>query len=368
MVNYVPYDAELDVVSAVFARSEASPLTDVDVVDWQSQPVIRAPDQRRRGEKKNPELPALPETEETIPSRPTDLVKDEEMAAEVSSHPDPVSETRSSLWFYLQDVARHRLLTTAEEIELGRRIQAGDQKAMRQLVRGNLRLVISIAKRYMRQGMDFEDLIQEGNIGLMQAVRKFNPAMGNKFSTYATWWIRQAITRAIANKGRAIRLPVHVNEVMYKLRKAAKPYFQKLVRYPTIQELAKDTGLASEEIEQVLKSSMNVLSIDEFIGANDDDTMEKFIEDTTMARPDVEAEGALLKQRIERLVKTLAPEEQQVINPLYGLGNQTEKTARQVATALALEVADVRRIEIKSLRRLRRMTHNRQLSDFIADA
>jgi RNA polymerase primary sigma factor len=373
MTNYVIYEPDLDLVSVALAKSGSAFLSEAEAEESKPLPSLKKTRLKLKPEKDEQDRPLEAQREQDDSTnaeddgiQPATTVEDE--IIQVPTAANALKDTRGTVWLYLQDVAKHPLLSAQEEIELGRRIQAGDQVATQKLASGNLRLVISIAKRYMRQGMDFEDLIQEGNVGLLQAVRKFNPSLGNRFSTYATWWIRQAITRALSNKGRTIRLPVHVNEILYKLRRAAKPYFQKLGRYPTIQELAAATGLDRAEIEHVLKSSMNILSIDEFIGGDDDETMEKFIADKSLAKPEDQAEDALLHGKIEKLVGSLSTEEQLVMKPLYGLDNCPQKTAKEVASLLGIEVNDVRRIEIKSLRRLRRLTHNRQLVDFISDA
>ena len=275
---------------------------------------------------------------------------------------------KTVVWWYLQELSKHKLISSQEEIELGRRIQAGSQQALLELVAGNLRLVVSIAKRYMRQGMDFEDVIQEGNLGLMLAAKKFDPSMGNKFSTYATWWIRQAITRALSNKSRTIRLPVHVNEMLFKLRRAAKPFYQKMGRPPTIAELCQSTGFSSVEVDHLLKSCMNTLSMDEYISAGEEETLEKFIEDKSIPRPEEHAEMELLTRKVKGLMNALAQDERNVLIPLYGLDGKTRRSAKEVASLLGIEVKDVRRIEIRGLRRLRRATHNRQLCDYLADA
>jgi RNA polymerase primary sigma factor len=275
---------------------------------------------------------------------------------------------KTVVWWYLQEVSRHELLRAQDEIELGRQIQVGNDAALLKLVAGNLRLVVSIAKRYMRQGMDFEDLIQEGNLGLMLAARKFDPSMGNKFSTYATWWIRQSITRALSNKSRVIRLPVHVNEMLFKLKRAAKPFYQKTGRPPTILELCEATGLAQADVDHVLKSSMSTVSMDEYISGGEEETLEKFIEDKGIPRPDEHTERELLSRKVSKLMSSLATDECDVITPLYGLDGKSRRSAKEVAAALGIEVKDVRRIEIRALRRLRRLTHNYQLVDFLADA
>src|ERR1700733_12389640 len=333
MTNYATYEPDLDLVSVVLAKSGSAFPSEIEAEESKPLPTLKK--SRRKDKPERDALNGPPAVEPALDQAtiatddgmqfeemPVDEMQaDERTEADVriEAQANAPKDARGTLWLYLQDVAKHRLLSAQEEIELGRRIQAGDHVAVRELASGNLRLVISIAKRYMRQGMDFEDLIQEGNVGLLQAVRRFNPSLGYRFSTYATWWIRQAITRGLSNKGRTIRLPVHVNEILYKLRREAKPYFQKLGRYPTIQELAQATGLNRDEIEHVLKSSMNMLSLDEFIGSEDDETMEKFIADKSLAKPDDQAEDALLRSKIQKLIASLSDEEQLVMKPLYGL-------------------------------------------------
>lgn len=297
-------------------------------------------------------------------SQPAETINDR--SAKTSSTTDSDS-SKGVIWWYLHEVSKNPLLRGVDEIELGREIQAGSEAANRKLILSNLRLVVSIAKRYTRQGMDLEDLIQEGNIGLMQAARKFNPAFGNKFSTYATWWIKQAITRALSNKGRTIRLPVHVHECLYKLRRAARPFYEKLGRYPTMQELAEATGLPLPEVEHVLSSSMNVLSFDDFINSFDDETLDKFVEDKSAARPEDHAEKEILKLKIIQLLKILPPLEQQVMRGLYGLSGCDEQTARAVGQGLGIETTEVRKLEARALRKMRRYTHNRKIDDYLGD-
>lgn len=277
----------------------------------------------------------------------------------------PVSQ--GVIFWYLHEISKHKLLNGQEEIALGRAIRSGDKGALRQLVAGNLRLVVSIAKRYTRQGLELEDLIQEGNLGLMQAVRKFDPGMGNKFSTYATWWIRQSITRAISNKGRVIRLPVHVHETLYKLRRAVKPIYQRLGRYPTVAELSVAVNISEAEVAHVLKSSMNVVSMDDFINWQEDETLSKFLGDKSIPRPEALAERAIVNDKVRKMLSVLHEEEFIVITYLYGLEGCRQITARQAAAKLTMQIQDIRRIENRALRKLRRFNHDRRITDYLSD-
>lgn len=358
------YEPELDLVSLLNVQAV---VTGFDTETEFDKP---APKRGRRKTVigKEPSLPAnqIDDSDEVVFAEKSDQPVS---ISESNSEPDNSTDVwRGVIWWYLHEVAKHRLLTGQEEIALGRANQFGDIASRDQLVAGNLRLVVSIAKRYTRQGLELEDLIQEGNLGLMQAVRKFDPTMGNKFSTYATWWIRQGITRALSNKGRTIRLPVHVHEQLFKLRRAAKPYYQRLGRYPTVEELSVETGISQSEIEHILKSSMTMLSFDDFVGAEEDETLGKFVEDKNSAPPEACAEHAIIQMKIDKMFGSLSEQERTILNALFGLHGCAQLTAKQVADAMSLEVQDVRRIENKALRKLRRYNHNRSLSDYLADA
>ncbi|CAM6003199.1 unnamed protein product [Sphagnum balticum] len=362
-MNNLAQEPDLDFVTELLTRQSVdfpSPVEDED------GPPSDIPSKRKRGRPRR-QKPEEIEGDEK-PSKTSQ--KSELGDGETSSAPEisDAESTKGSIWWYLNEVSKHNLLSAPEEIELGRAIQVGSQTALNKLVAGNLRLVISIAKRYMHQGMDLEDLIQEGNLGLIQAVRKFDPARGNKFSTYATWWIRQAITRALSNKSRTIRIPVHVHENLFKLRKAAKPFYQKLGRFPTVSELADSTGIDAKEVEHVLKSSMSTLSIDDFIGGGEDEeTLDKFVEDKNILKPDEHAEQELLERKVVDLVGLLSDEEREVIRHLYGLGDLVPMNTREVSNTLSMEINEVRRTEVRALRKLKKLTHNRQLGDYLAE-
>jgi len=347
-------EPELDLVTDLFSPRNLPEGTDDDV----GEP------KRKRGRPRRHSKIETSEIEDGESLTSTSI--SEKSISDESAKGDESS--KGAIWWYLNEISKHKLLTAAEEIELGRGIQLGNDHAFRGLVAGNLRLVISIAKRYLHQGMDLEDLIQEGNLGLLQAVRKFDPSRGNKFSTYATWWIRQAMTRALSNKARAIRLPVHINEIMFKLRRAAKPFFQHKGRYPTIKELAEVTGIDEQEISHVLKSSVATLSINDFVGGEDEETLDKFIEDKTTLKPDEYAELELLHNKVDSLLNQLLAKERDVIRHLYGLAGKDAMNSRQVANALSMEINDVRLTESRALRKLKKLTINNQINDYLVEA
>jgi len=385
MSNIAP--EESDVVSALLSRSEFDfSIFSQDLESVESEPRRRVGRPKSKGSKSE-HLDLLEPAAELgrDGSRPYEPVLEyQQGGVELAQESTAVEQTgatnrnrvagvneesaKGSIRWYLNEVSKRSLLSAPQEIELGRGVQNGDAEATNALVAGNLRLVISIAKRYTHKGMDLEDLIQEGNIGLMQAVRKFDPTRGTKFSTYATWWIRQAIMRALSNKARTIRIPVHIHEQLFKIRKAAKPFNQLLGRYPSVQELSEATGIEVAEVESILKSTMDTISIDEFINQNDDTTLEKFIENQGSPNPEQYAEQEFLQRKIEKLLTVLPADEHTVIAHLYGLEGNLLKSTRQVATLLSIEIDEVRRIETRGVRKLRRLIRNRSLSDYLVDA
>ena len=259
-----------------------------------------------------------------------------------------------SVKVYLREIARHKLLTGREEIELARALKAGDNAARRRLIQANLRLVVSIAKRYKNQGLSFQDLVQEGSLGLIRAVEKFDPERGNKFSTYATWWIRQAVSRALANKSRTIRVPVHMNEVINKLRKSARELSQDLGRMPSPEELSVASGLSRDKILLAFGSSKLPLSLDSACGEESDSTLADVIEDVGAPLPDEAAAARLLMTHLSDALAGLTDREKEIIELHYGLNQKRSFSLEELGQRFALSREQVRQIEIKALQKLRK--------------
>ncbi len=270
-----------------------------------------------------------------------------------------------SLAIYLHAVSRNKLLKAEEEIELARSIKHGDNAALLSLVTSNLRLVVSIAKKYSGHGLSLEDLIQEGNIGLIQSARKYDPSKGTRFSTYATWWIRQAIQRALSNKSRPVRVPIHITQQMYKLRRAARPYFQEFGRAPSAAEMSKDTGLSVAEVQHALSSNVQVVSLDETIGTEGEDTLELVVEDKSSAEPDAEIESSLLSRRVQALLGRLSAEEKRVMELRYGIGGEEHPTDAEIAAEMHTDCLFVRRATIRAMRKLRKFNKSKNISEFL---
>jgi len=262
---------------------------------------------------------------------------------------------------YLKEIGKISLLTPSRERELARRAQKGEPKAKEELITANLRLVVSIAKRYIGRGLTFLDLIQEGNIGLIKAVEKFDWKKGYKFSTYATWWIRQAITRAIADQARTIRVPVHMVETINKLNKVIREHLQDFGEYPTIEELGHLTGKTPEKIEEILAASKETVSLESPISGDEESTMGDFIHDDSMEQPEEAAMKMLLREQIDQILDTLSPREAMVLKMRYGLLDGKTKTLEEVGQFFNVTRERIRQIEVKALRKLRHPSRSKQL-------
>ena len=268
---------------------------------------------------------------------------------------------------YLKEIGQIKLLTTEEELELADRIANGDEQAKAILAEANLRLVVSIAKRYVGRGMLFLDLIQEGNIGLMKAVEKFDVTKGYKFSTYATWWIRQAITRAIADQARTIRVPVHMVETINKLARVERQLTLELNREPTEEELSKKMGTSVEKIRDIYKISQEPVSLEIPIGEEDDSHLGDFIPDETNMTAEDLAINELLKDEISEVLLTLTEREEKVIRLRFGLEDGRPRTLEEVGQLFGVTRERIRQIEAKALRKLRHPSRSRKLKDYLGD-
>ena len=268
---------------------------------------------------------------------------------------------------YLKEIGQIKLLTTEEELELADRIAEGDEQAKATLAEANLRLVVSIAKRYVGRGMLFLDLIQEGNIGLMKAVEKFDVTKGYKFSTYATWWIRQAITRSIADQARTIRVPVHMVETINKLARIERQLTLELNREPTEEELSKKMGTSVEKIRDIYKISQEPVSLEIPIGEEEDSHLGDFIPDETNMSPEDFAVNELLKDEISEVLLTLTEREEKVIRLRFGLEDGRPRTLEEVGQLFGVTRERIRQIEAKALRKLRHPSRSRKLKDYLGD-
>ncbi len=268
---------------------------------------------------------------------------------------------------YLKEIGRINLLTSDEEFEYAKRAAEGDEEAKRMLAESNLRLVVSIAKRYVGRGMLFLDLIQEGNIGLMKAVDKFDATKGYKFSTYATWWIRQAITRAIADQARTIRVPVHMVETINKLARVQRQLTQELNREPTDEEIAKKLGVSIDKVREVYKISQDPVSLETPIGEEDDSHLGDFIKDERTMGPEEYATVEMLKEELNGVLSTLTEREEKVLRLRFGLDDGQCRTLEEVGQIFGVTRERIRQIEAKALRKLRHPSRSRKLKDFLTD-
>ncbi len=279
---------------------------------------------------------------------------------------DDVSD--DSVRLYLREIGKIPLLNSEEELALAQRVVAGDKKAKDQMAEANMRLVVSIAKRYSGRGLDFLDLIQEGNTGLLRAVEKFDPDKGFKFSTYATWWIRQAITRAIADQARTIRIPVHMVETINKLLRTQRRMTQDLNREPTIEELAKELEMEPDKVEYVIKIKQDITSLDAGVGRDDgeDDTvLGDFIEDEDAASPEESAANQLLKEQVQGILDVLTEREQKILKMRFGLDDGKSHTLEEVGQEFSVTRERIRQIEAKALAKLRKHKDAKKLYEYL---
>lgn len=269
-----------------------------------------------------------------------------------------------SVRVYLREIGKIRLLTMQEEVTLAKRIEHGDSEAQRKLIEANLRLVVSVAKKYTKRGLLFLDLIQEGNQGLIRAVEKFKYRKGYKFSTYAIWWIRQAITRAIADQARTIRIPVHMVETINKLRKASRKLVQKLGRDPAVEELAVEVGLPVEKVKNIMKTAMDPISLETPINGEEDSHLGDFVEDKSALPPAETAFNLILKEQINKVLATLTERESRVIKYRFGLEDGWQRTLEEVGQKFGVTRERIRQIEAKALRKLRHPSRSKKLKEF----
>lgn len=286
-----------------------------------------------------------------------DPVKDIDLGDSVSVN-DPVR-------LYLKEIGKVPLLTAEQEMGIAKRMEAGDDEAKKELAEANLRLVVSIAKRYVGRGMSFLDLIQEGNLGLIKAVEKFDYTKGFKFSTYATWWIRQAITRAIADQARTIRIPVHMVETINKLIRVSRQLLQELGREPTPAEIGKEMGFSEEKVREIQKIAQDPVSLETPIGEEEDSHLGDFIQDDNVPVPAEAAAQTLLKEQLDEVLSTLTEREQKVLRLRFGMSDGRARTLEEVGKEFDVTRERIRQIEAKALRKLRHPSRSRKLRDYL---
>jgi RNA polymerase primary sigma factor len=304
-----------------------------------------------------------PELEEVIEE--SEAVEEEEEAAPNDVMIPEGIEVDDPVRMYLKEIGRVNLLTATEEIALAQSIEQGDEEAKRGLIEANLRLVVSIAKRYVGRGMLFLDLIQEGNLGLMKAVEKFDYSKGYKFSTYATWWIRQAITRAIADQARTIRIPVHMVETINKLSRVQRSLLQTLGREPTPVEIAAEMDILPERVIEIMKVAQEPVSLETPIGEEDDSHLGDFITDEDAESPEESAGFVLLREHMNGILRTLTDREEVVLRLRFGLNDGRPRTLEEVGQEFGVTRERIRQIEAKALRKLRHPSRSKKLKDYI---
>ena len=273
-----------------------------------------------------------------------------------------------SVRLYLREIGKIPLLTADEETELAKKIVEGDRRAKDKMVEANMRLVVSIAKRYSGRGLDFLDLIQEGNTGLLRAVEKFDPEKGFKFSTYATWWIRQAITRAIADQARTIRIPVHMVETINKVLRTTRKLMTELNREPTTQEIAKELDMEVDKIDYVMRIKQDIASLDASVGRDGDDedsVLGDFVEDEERISPEDSAANQILKEQLASIISTLSDREQKIIKMRFGIGGERPHTLEEVGYEFSVTRERIRQIEAKALSKLRKHKDTKKLHEYL---
>jgi RNA polymerase primary sigma factor len=286
--------------------------------------------------------------------------EEEEVAAE---EVEAQEVSTDALQLFLKDVGRVDLLTAAQEVELAKRIERGDHRAKQEMVEANLRLVVSIAKRYRNQGLPFLDLIQEGTIGLVRAAEKFDYRKGFKFSTYATWWIRQAVARALADKARTIRMPVHVVEKLNKIVRSERKMRAELGREPNAVEIARDLELSPEEVEQIRRTAQSPVSLEKPVGDEEESEFGHFITDESVPLPEDAAEVTLRKETLEKILSQLSQRERRVLELRYGLNGEHPRTLDEVGRAFNVTRERIRQIENQSLKKLRALAESQKLRE-----
>lgn len=305
------------------------------------------------------EEPAIDELMDEDEDTPEDILNSGQYFDDISD---------DSVRLHLREIGKIPLLSAEEELALAQRVVAGDKKAKDKMAEANMRLVVSIAKRYSGRGLDFLDLIQEGHTGLLRAVEKFDPDKGFKFSTYATWWIRQAITRAIADQARTIRIPVHMVETINKLLRTQRRMTQELNREPTIEELAKELEMEPEKVEYVIKIKQDISSLDAGVGRDgedEDSVLGDFIEDEDSATPEESASNQLLKEQVQAVLSTLSEREQKIVKMRFGLENGKSHTLEEVGQEFAVTRERIRQIEAKALAKLRKHKDAKKLYEYL---
>lgn len=319
---------------------------------------------------------------DTVPADPVDSSEDEQDSTDDDTEEDAeaIKQTEEvevdlsvpegvtiddPVRMYLKEIGRVPLLTAQEEVELAKQMEKGDEEAKQRLAEANLRLVVSIAKRYVGRGMLFLDLIQEGNLGLIKAVEKFDYNKGYKFSTYATWWIRQAITRAIADQARTIRIPVHMVETINKLIRVSRNLLQKLNRDPSAEEIAAEMDISVERVREIMKIAQEPVSLETPIGEEEDSHLGDFIEDQDALAPADQASFLLLKEQLEDVLSTLTPREMRVLRLRFGLDDGRARTLEEVGQSFGVTRERIRQIEAKALRKLRHPSRSKKLKDFL---